>query len=137
MLVVVVPVQSGAAATKLECAAAPCMWLPVPVYGAVPPEAVMFTVVVPPKQPMGTCVSLALSAGGWLMVPVTTVLHPLASVTVKLKGPADTLVCVPSPVYGAVPPEAVMFTVVVRRVEPMGTCVWPALSAAGWLMLPL
>src|SRR5881398_1106669 len=94
---------------------------PSPEYGAVPPEAVMFTVVVPPKQRMGSCVSLALSVGGWLMVPLTTVLQPLASVTVKLNGPADTPLCAPSPEYGAVPPEAVMCTVVVPPKQPIGS----------------
>src|SRR6059058_450920 len=92
----------------------------------------MFTVVVPPKQPMGSCVSLALSAGGWLMLPLTSVLQPLASVTVKLKGPAGTFVCAPSPEYGGVPPEAVMFTVVVPPKQPMGSCVSFATRASAW-----
>src|SRR5437763_1876371 len=83
---------------KLKGPAGTFVCAPPPSYGEVPPEAVMFTVVVPPKQPMGSCVSLALSAGGWLMLPLTSVVQPLASVTVKLKGPADTLVCAPSPV---------------------------------------
>src|SRR5437762_11349873 len=122
---------------KLKGPADTLVCAPSPLYGDVPPEAVMFTVVVPPKQPMGLCVSLALSAGGWPMVPVTTVLQPLASVTVKLKGPADTLVCAPSPLYGEVPPEAVMFTVVVPPKQPMALCVSLTLSAGGWLMVPV
>src|SRR5437763_1532578 len=122
---------------KLKGPAGTFVCTPSPSYGAVPPEAVMFTVVVPPKQPMGSCVSPALSSAGSRLLPLTTVLHPLASVTVKLKGPADTLVCAPSPVYGAVPPAAVMFTVVVPPQQPMGSCVSPALSSAGSLMLPL
>src|SRR5205814_5413031 len=109
---------------------------PSPSYGDVPPEAVMFTVVVPPKQPMGSCVSLALSAGGWLMVPVTCVTQPLASVTVKSKGPAGTLVCTPSPSYGDVPPEAVMFTVVVPPRQEKHTSVLQSLRHGGWLMVP-
>src|SRR5204863_141311 len=97
----------------------------------------MFTVVAPPKQPMGSCVSLALSAGGWLMLPLASVVQPLASVTVKEKGPAGTLVSAPSPSYGDVPPEAVMFTVVVPPKQPMGSCVSLALSVSGSLMFPL
>ena len=60
-------------------------------------------------------------------------MQPLASVTVKAKGPADTLVCAPSPVYGGVPPEAVMFTVSSATKQPIGSCVSLALSAGGWL----
>src|SRR5213592_2600751 len=122
---------------KLKGPADTLVCAPSPSYGDVPPEAVMFTVVVAPKQPMGSCVSLALSAGGWLMLPVTCVTQPLASVTVKSKGPAGTLVCTPSPSYGDVPPEAVMFTVVVPPKQPMGSCVSLALSVGGWLMVPL
>src|SRR5437867_2980348 len=114
MVPLTIVVQPLASVTvKLNGPADTLVCAPSPEYGAVPPEAVMFTVVVPPKQPMGSCVSLALSAGGWLMLPLTTALQPLASVTVKLNGPADTLVCAPSPEYGAVPHGAVMFTVLV------------------------
>jgi hypothetical protein len=56
---------------------------------------------------------VAANCVGWLMLPLTTVLQPLASVTVKLNAPADTPLCAPAPEYGGVPPEAVMFTVVV------------------------
>src|SRR5436190_12865654 len=124
-----VTVKSKGPAGTLVCT-------PSPSYGHASPTRRSSDLVVPPKQPMGSCVSLTLSAGGWLMVPVTCVTQPLASVTVKAKGPAGKLVCTPAPSYGDVPPEAVMFTVVVPPKQPMGSCVSLALSAGGWLMMP-
>src|SRR5436309_13429087 len=97
----------------------------------------MCTVVVTPIHRFGSSVSLALSAGGWLMVPLTTVLQPLASVTVKLNGPADTVVCAPSPLYGGMPPAAVMLTVVVPQIERMWCCVWLEVSVGCWLLVRL
>jgi hypothetical protein len=58
--------------------------VPVPVYGAVPPEAVTVTVALPPLQLMGAVtVAEALSVAGWFTVTLAVLLHALASVMVK------------------------------------------------------
>ena len=54
----------------------------VPKYGAVPPEAVTVTVVVPPKQDIVPALDEATNTAGSDTVPVVVELHPLASVTV-------------------------------------------------------
>ena len=56
--------------------------VPVPLYGAVPPEAVTVTVVVPPKQDIVPALDEATNTAGSDTVPVVVELHPLASVTV-------------------------------------------------------
>ncbi len=58
------------------------MNVPVPKYGAVPPEAVTDTVVVPPKQDIVAALDEATNTAGSDTVPVVVELHPLASVTV-------------------------------------------------------
>ncbi len=60
------------------------MNVPVPKYGAVPPEAVTVTVVVPPKQDIVPALDEATNSVGSLTVPVVVFEQPLASVTVKL-----------------------------------------------------
>lgn len=58
----------------------------MPLYGAVPPDAVTQILVVPPLQGIGLGVAVtdAVSAGGWVTVIEVAEVHPLASVTVKL-----------------------------------------------------
>ena len=56
--------------------------VPVPKYGAVPPEAVTVTVVVPPLQDIVPALDEATNTAGSDTVPVVVELHPLASVTV-------------------------------------------------------
>ena len=58
------------------------MNVPVPLYGAVPPEAVTVTVVVPPKQDIVAALDDASITAGSVTVPVVVDEHPLASVTV-------------------------------------------------------
>src|SRR5204862_6538292 len=64
-------------------------------YGAVPPVAETFTVVVPPKQAIVPFTEEAVSSVGWPIFPVTVAEHPLTSVTTNEYGPADTT-CGPS-----------------------------------------
>ena len=54
---------------------------PVPVYGAVPPVAVTFTVVVPPLQLIAPAEAEAFNCEGWLTVATADTVYPLASVT--------------------------------------------------------
>ena len=56
--------------------------VPVPKYGAVPPEAVTVTVVVPPLQDIVAALDDATNTAGSDTVPVVVDEHPLASVTV-------------------------------------------------------
>jgi len=63
-----------------------CVVQPVPLYGAVPPEAVTQILVVPPLHGIGLDVAVteAVSAVGWVTVMDVDAVQPLASVTVKL-----------------------------------------------------
>ena len=59
---------------------------PVPLYGAVPPEAVTQMLVVPPLQGIGFGVAAtdAVRTVGWVTVIDVDEVQPFASVTVKL-----------------------------------------------------
>jgi hypothetical protein len=63
-----------------------CVVQPVPLYGAVPPEAVTQILVVPPLHGigLGVAVTEAVSAVGWVTVIDVADVQPLASVTIKL-----------------------------------------------------
>ena len=57
--------------------------VPVPVYGAVPPLALMVTEPVdPPLHNTAVLVAVAVNTAGCVMVPETTEEQPLTSVTV-------------------------------------------------------
>ena len=59
------------------------MKVPVPVYGAVPPDPVTVTVAVPPLQAICVVITEAAeSTPGSVIVMVVVLVHPLASVTV-------------------------------------------------------
>ena len=102
--------------------------VPVPVYGAVPPEAVIVTVELPPLHAIAVCDSDATSGAGCVIVAVTDPVHPFASVTVNVNVPA-VLEKVPVPVYGAVPPEAVIVTVELPPLHAMA--VWVSVATTG------
>src|SRR5258706_10909679 len=78
-----------------------CVKIPVPVYGAVPPVALMVTLDVPPLHAIAVCVSVAVIAAGSVRVTLTVPVQPLASVTVYTTVPTDC-VKIPVPVYGAI-----------------------------------
>jgi hypothetical protein len=78
----VVAVQPFASVTVKVYAPADNVCAPVPVYGAVPPITDTVTVPVPPKQAMVPAVEEATMTEGWVIVPETTDVQPLASVTV-------------------------------------------------------
>ena len=63
--------------------------MPVPVYGAVPPDADTVTVVVPPLQPISGAVAVAVRSGGLTMLIVAVAEQLLASVTRKEYVPAE------------------------------------------------
>jgi hypothetical protein len=99
--------------------AARCI-VPVPVYGAVPPEPLTVTVAVPPLHAIGVVrEAAATSADGWVMLRDVELVHPLASVTVKVWLPAGRCTR-PIPAYGAVPPEAEMVTLAFPPLQAMG-----------------
>ena len=81
---------------------------PVPEYGAVPPDAL--TEAEPSANPLqdtlDTTEQVATSAAGSEIVTEQEAVQPFASVTVYEYVPAARPVKVPSPEYGAVPPEA-------------------------------
>ena len=76
----------------------------------VPPEAVTVNVVVPPLHVIVPADADTVIAEGSVTVTLTDELHPLASVTVYDCVPA-ACVKVPVPVYGVVPPVALIVTV--------------------------
>ena len=84
----------------------------------VPPVAVVVTVVDPPLAAMVPAVMVATIAAGWVIVMVFVPVVPFASVTVKVFTPALT-VKIPVPVYGDLPPVALMVTVVVPPLQEM------------------
>ena len=107
----VVAVQPFASVTLNEYVPALRTNVPVPVYGGVPPAAVTVTVDVLPLQRMGVALDEAVSAtAGSVIVIVVVPAHWFASVTVKVYVPAPRWKA-PVPVYGAVPPVAVIVTV--------------------------
>jgi hypothetical protein len=85
---------------------------PVPVYGGVPPVAVTVTVAFPLVQVTEVALAAAANSGGCVMLNEALALQPFASVTVKVYVPAARRK-LPTPLYGAVPPDAVTVTVVV------------------------
>src|SRR5258706_386381 len=104
-----VPVQPLASVTVYTTVPTDCVKIPVPVYGAAPPVALMVTLDVPPLHAIAVCVSVAVIAAGSVRVTLTVPVQPLASVTVYTTVPTDC-VKIPVPVYGAVPPVALMVT---------------------------
>src|SRR5450432_695259 len=96
----------------------------------------MVTVVVPPLQSIEPSTATAVNTVGCEILPVTIAEQPLASVTVKLYAPALT-VCAPSFVYGAVPPAAVMVTVVVPPLQSIEPSTATAVNTVGCEILPV
>ena len=127
---VTVPVQPLASVTVYVVDPTDCVKVPVPVYGAVPPVALMVTVDVPPLHAISVWVSVAVITAGSVRVTVTVPVQPLASVTVYVVDPTDC-VKVPVPVYGAVPPVALMVTVDVPPLHAISVWVSAAVIAAG------
>ena len=70
--------------------------VPVPVYGGVPPDALIVTEDVPPLQLMGVAFADTVRVGGALMVTEREAEQLLASVTVNVYVPA-VLLNVPVP----------------------------------------
>jgi hypothetical protein len=104
--------------------------VPVPVYGGVPPAAVIVTSLVPPKQSMGVYMALTVHGGGWAILSVATAEQLLASETVKEYVPAPRL-NLPVPLYGGVPPDA---DTVISELPPLhriGVFIADALSIGG------
>jgi Ni,Fe-hydrogenase III component G len=131
-----IEVQPLASVTVKLYAPADTVWGPVPEYGLVPPVAVTVTVVVPPWQRMLPDDEEANKTAGSVTVPLVFEIQPLASVTVKLYAPADT-VCNPVPEYGVVPPVAVTVTVVVPPWQRMLPEEDEAETAVGSVTVPL
>jgi len=104
--------------------------VPVPAYGAVPPLALIVTVELPPLHAIVVCDSDATSCVGCVTVAVTDPVHPFASVTVNVYVPA-VFEEVPIPVYGAVPPLALIVTVELPPLHEMEVCVSDATTAVG------
>ncbi len=104
--------------------------VPVPVYGEVPPLAVILTVVLPPKLSILPAVAFELNCVGSVMLILVVVVQPLASVIVYECVPALT-VNVPVPVYGEVPPLALTFTVVVPPLHKIVPLLEVALNCVG------
>ena len=65
--------------------------LPSPLYGNVPPVAVTVTVEMPPLHVIAVALELAVSNVGSVTVIVVVAMHPLASVTVYVYVPANTV----------------------------------------------
>ena len=68
--------------TVYECVPAETVYVPIPVYGVVPPVAVTVTTAVPPKQEILVADELAVNTEGSVMVVEVVVVQPFASVTV-------------------------------------------------------
>ena len=86
----------------------------------------------PPLHAMVVCVSEATSCDGAVTVTLTEEVHPLASVTVYDCVPA-ACVNVPVPVYGDVPPVALMVTVEDPPKQRIAVWLSAATSCVGWL----
>jgi hypothetical protein len=114
---------------------ADCVKVPVPLYGVVPPVALIVTVDVPPLQSIAVCVSVTANTAGSLIVTVIDLVHPLASVTVYDVVPADTLLKVPVPLYGAVPPVALIVTVDTPPLQAITVCASAGTSNPGSLIV--
>ena len=81
-ITVVLDVHPFASETVYEYVPADTVYVPIPVYGVVPPVADTVTTAVPPKQEILVADELAVSAEGSVMVVEVVVVHPFASVTV-------------------------------------------------------
>jgi hypothetical protein len=90
-ITVVLDVHPFTSVTVYECVPAETVYVPIPVYGVVPPVAVTVTTAVPPKQEILVADELAVNAEGSVMVVEVTVIHRFASYTVYACGPAVTL----------------------------------------------
>src|SRR5665647_2827234 len=122
--------QPFASVTVYDVVPALCVNVPVPVYGAVPPVALIVTVDVPPLHAIAVCVSAGTSKVGSVIVTDIDLLQPFASVTVYDVVPA-LCVNVPVPVYGAVPPVALIVTVDVPPLHAIAVCVSAGTSKVG------
>ena len=89
MLIVAVAVHPLVSVTRNEYVPALRVNVPVPVYGAVPPEADTVTVVVPPLQGMTGAVAVAVRSGGLTMLIVAVAEQLFASVTRNEYVPAE------------------------------------------------
>ena len=88
------------------------------VYGACPPTGL--AVIVPVANPLQftlICDSVIERTGGCVSVMVTLAVHPLASVTLYVYVPANT-VKFPVPTNGAVPP---VVDILINPVPPLQT----------------
>ena len=81
-ITVVLDVHPFTSVTVYACVPAETVYVPIPVYGVVPPVAVTVTTAVPPKQEILVADELAVNAEGSVMVVEVDVVHPFASVTV-------------------------------------------------------
>jgi hypothetical protein len=88
MLPVVLAVQPLRSVTVYEYVPAERVNVPVPLYGAVPPDALTVTLEVPPLHRIGVLDELAMSAVGCVIAPVVVEVQLLASVTVYEYVPA-------------------------------------------------
>jgi hypothetical protein len=85
----------------------------------------------PPLQSMGVAMAaLPARADGSVTVTDVVPLQPLASVTVKLYVPA-VRVNVPTPVYGAVPPDAATVTVALPPLQATGVVTFALICIEG------
>jgi hypothetical protein len=128
VIVVDVAVHPLASVTVKVYEPGPREYVPVPVYGDVPPVAETVIVEVPPLQGIGGASTMMASCVGSVSVITDEdALQPLASVTVKVWLPAPRTK-LPVPLYGGVPPLALTVTVVVPPWHAIGAAV--ALTAS-------
>ena len=83
-----------ASVTEYDCVPAACVKVPVPVYGAVPPVALIVTVDEPPKQAIAVWLSAATNCVGWVITTEFDVaVHAgvLTSLAVTVYVPAPTV----------------------------------------------
>jgi hypothetical protein len=104
--------------------------VPVPVYGAVPPDAVTVIVELPPLHKIAVAVAVVLNTDGSVTDMVVVTVHPLASVTMYVYVPAGSI-NVPVPLYGAVPPDAVTVIVELPPLHKIAVAVAVAVIIEG------
>jgi hypothetical protein len=104
--------------------------VPVPVYGAVPPEPVTVIVVLSPLHAITVDVAVTFNTEGSVIVTVVIAVHPLASVIVYVYVPAGS-VNVPSPAYGGVPPDAVTVIVELPPLHKIAVAITVSLNTDG------
>jgi hypothetical protein len=88
MVTVAVAVQLLASVTVKVYVPAALLYVPVPLYGGVPPDAVTVTVDMLFAHVMGVAEAAALSCGGSVTVTLVVAVQPLASVIVNECVPA-------------------------------------------------